>query len=321
MVVVQFFGHVNRPYRFCAKLIAVVFLGLCFVFVCSTFLILSSPVASQNSFSDIKENFSADEKGKDSRVSPKKREPGKEEAPKDDHRVESILEDKKEAANPKAKGTGQRADPVILNATHGSEGSRNEELQKVEVQGQIKQEEEVVDAEGDNHGVIEDDNDLNDSRDQETEENMEDEIEEPSSTGKKVEPVFDSRAKHTWKLCNVRSKYNYIPCIDFEHTTGKLKSYRHGERSCPRTPSLCLVPLPPGGYRPPVHWPESKSKILYGNVVHPKLTAFIKTRSWIKESEQYLTFPQDQSEFKGGVLNYIESIDEASVSHFLTRPL
>lgn len=52
-----------------------------------------------------------------------------------------------------------------------------------------------------------------------------------------------------------------IPCIDFESASGKLQNYRHHERSCPKAPQMCLVPLPPGGYETPVSWPESKSKV------------------------------------------------------------
>lgn len=54
------------------------------------------------------------------------------------------------------------------------------------------------------------------------------------------------------------------------------------------------------------------SQILYKNVAHPKLTAFIKKHSWLMESGEYLTFPQNQSEFKGGVFHYLESIEEVS---------
>ncbi|KAJ4965725.1 hypothetical protein NE237_017574 [Protea cynaroides] len=336
MAVARFFRRVKRPYGLWAKLITVALLGLCFIFVWSTFLSSSSVATQRSSFSDIKENFLADGKVKDSRARPKKRESGRNEAPKGDDTVQSILggkdknkggghvshqknhnagkKDKKDTVIQKAEGTGQKTDLVISNATLVSEASNNEEPQKVGDQGQIKQEVEDAEEEDEeeNEGVIEKDNDLNDSEDQETEEKMEGEIGEPKNTGKNeknVGPVFDSRAQYTWKLCNVRSKYNYIPCIDVEHATKKLQSYRHRERSCPRIPPMCLVTVP-RGYQSPLHWSESKSKILYGNVAHPKLAAFIKTRSWMIESEQYLTFPQDQSEFKGGVLNYIESIDE-----------
>jgi len=53
-------------------------------------------------------------------------------------------------------------------------------------------------------------------------------------------------------------------------------------------------------------------QILYKNVAHPKLAAYIKRHSWLMESEEYLTFPQNQSEFKGGIHHYLESIEEVS---------
>lgn len=51
-------------------------------------------------------------------------------------------------------------------------------------------------------------------------------------------------------------------------------------------------------------------QILYKNVAHPKLAAFVKTQSWVVESGEYLTFPQNQTELKGGVVHYLESIEE-----------
>lgn len=55
-------------------------------------------------------------------------------------------------------------------------------------------------------------------------------------------------------------------------------------------------------------------QILYKNVAHPKLAAFVKKHSWVAESGEYLTFPQDQTELKGGILHYLESIEEVSFS-------
>lgn len=56
-------------------------------------------------------------------------------------------------------------------------------------------------------------------------------------------------------------------------------------------------------------------QILYKNVVHPKLVAYIKKHNWLVEDGEYLTFPQNQSEFKGGVLHYLESIEEVRFSY------
>lgn len=75
-------------------------------------------------------------------------------------------------------------------------------------------------------------------------------------------------------------------------------------------PFTCMVPLPLEGYDSPVPWPESKMKILYKNVAHPKLAAYIKKHRWLVDSGEYLTFPQNQSEFLGGIQHYLESIEE-----------
>lgn len=53
---------------------------------------------------------------------------------------------------------------------------------------------------------------------------------------------------------------------------------------------------------------------MHKNVAHPKLAAFVKKHSWVVESGKYLTFPQDQSEFKGGVVHYLGSIEDVSFS-------
>ncbi|XP_024976030.1 probable methyltransferase PMT28 isoform X2 [Cynara cardunculus var. scolymus] len=138
-------------------------------------------------------------------------------------------------------------------------------------------------------------------------------IEIKAKRGKKQKftgPLFDPKAEYGWKLCSTRSKHNYIPCIDFEATSKRMKSYRHHERSCPKNPLMCLVPLPHEGYRTPVSWPESREKIWYKNVAHPKLAQYAKTQNWVVESGEYLTFPQNQSELTGGIAHYLESIEE-----------
>lgn len=55
-------------------------------------------------------------------------------------------------------------------------------------------------------------------------------------------------------------------------------------------------------------------QILYRNVAHPKLSAFIKTQKWLNLSGEYLMFPRDESEFKGGVHHYLSSIEEVRIS-------
>ncbi|XP_039066976.1 probable methyltransferase PMT28 [Hibiscus syriacus] len=168
--------------------------------------------------------------------------------------------------------------------------------------------EEGLDGEGEEKGEIEGDADLGESVEQETEELVDNENE-----GKKRKikgPVFDPKAHYSWKLCSTRSKHNYMPCIDVESGFARLQGYRHRERTCPKAPAMCLVPLPHDGYDSPVHRPESKLKILYKNVAHPKLAAYMKNHNWLIKSGEYLMFPQNQSEFKGGVVHYLESIEE-----------
>jgi tRNA wybutosine-synthesizing protein 1 len=53
-------------------------------------------------------------------------------------------------------------------------------------------------------------------------------------------------------------------------------------------------------------------QILYKNVAHPKLAAYIKKHRWLVDSGEYLTFPQNQSVFLGVIQHYLESIEEVS---------
>lgn len=57
-------------------------------------------------------------------------------------------------------------------------------------------------------------------------------------------------------------------------------------------------------------------QILYRNVAHPKLAAYIETHSWLSLSGDYLTFPQNQSLFKGKAHHYVDSIEEVRFSMF-----
>ncbi|KAA8537630.1 hypothetical protein F0562_027238 [Nyssa sinensis] len=329
MAITRFGRQAKRSYGFCVKMTAVAILGLCFIFIWSVFSSSSSVTSQRNTFSDIAEPVSSNARVREPEIHSHKQEPEKNQVNKEDKKgkeFESDLEEKdrkkvngsvsdrlideKEAANKKKEGEN------VDKENHGLEGSEGNELQKEEGQEQEDdKEEEAVDGEGKADEEVEGDGDLAGGVDvdQGAVEKVEDGSDGSRSTGKKrkkLGPLFDPKAHYTWKLCSTRSKHNYIPCIDIESATGRLQSYRHHERSCPRTPPMCLVPLPHEGYGTPVSWPESKLKILYKNVAHPKLAAFIKTQSWLGESGEYLTFPHNQSEFKGGILHYLESIEE-----------
>ncbi|XP_057975689.1 probable methyltransferase PMT28 [Malania oleifera] len=341
MAVARFGRQAKRPCGFCAKMTAVAILGLCFIFIWSMFSFPSTSVTSQrSSFGDIAEPTSANTKVRFYGVHSKKEEPEQHRRDREKKKVKSESvqgkeeikvngsvslsvnghsygeESEKKEANEVKEGDKLNLPQGEGRTNHGQEGSGSEVLQKEKKEeGEVDGKEGEPDGEGEGSGEVEGDDDLVFSVDQEFSEKVEDESGGSKSARKnkkkkKLGPLFDPKAHYTWKLCSTRSKHNYIPCIDIEGATVKLQRYRHRERSCPRAPPMCIVPLPRDGYRSPVRWPDSKMKILYKNVAHPKLAAFVKTHNWVMESGEYLTFPQNQSEFKGGILHYVESIEE-----------
>ncbi|XP_038904647.1 probable methyltransferase PMT28 isoform X1 [Benincasa hispida] len=331
MAIARLARQAKRSYGFCAKLTAVVILGLCFIVVWSVFASPSTSVTiRRESFDNIgepvtgntkashpgaqndnrkkidegklsrdtKDKVKSDPDGRDT-----KKVNGSDSKSPSNHNHAS---DKKHGAAKEKNEKHKENKPVVTRKENqGSEESDDEDAEK----GNEEEEQEVIDGQ---EAELKDDEaetegDLGES-DQEPEERI-----EPKDKGKKVKrkgPLFDPNAHYSWKLCRARSKYNYIPCIDIEAGVVRQQGYRHRERSCPRAPPMCLVPLPPSGYRPPVHWPESNSKILYKNVAHPKLAAFIKKHDWLVEAGEFLTFPQNHSELNGGVIHYLESIEE-----------
>ncbi|KAG8377787.1 hypothetical protein BUALT_Bualt08G0070000 [Buddleja alternifolia] len=313
-----------NSYGFFVKLSAVVILGLCFIFVWSIFSNFS--VTSQReTFDDIAEPVSA---SKGNKVSDFQIHSNDIDSEKGKNRVfNSGLEDKdkkkiingSDVVKPKKPENVAKRD-VEKNSNlpkRASEKNQENEGSDVVVEEVVKEKEEdedvVNDGNGNTNEGMEGGFDLirtEDSNQEVIDADDGDSQNAKREKKKKFGPLFDPKAKYVWKLCNTRSKHNYIPCIDFESASGRFQSYRHHERSCPKSAVMCLVPLPRDGYEGLVHWPESKTKILYKNVAHPKLAAFIKTQDWVVESGEYLTFPENQSVFKGGIQHYLESIEE-----------
>lgn len=123
----------------------------------------------------------------------------------------------------------------------------------------------------------------------------------------------DMGHQSSWKLCNVSSGPDYIPCLDNEMAIRQLHStahYEHRERHCPEDPPTCLVPLPEG-YKKPITWPTSRDKIWYNNVPHTKLAVVKKAQNWLRVSGKYLTFPGGGTQFKHGALHYIDFVENA----------
>lgn len=330
------------PHGLCAKMTFVVILGMCFIFVWSFFSPTPDTLVSQReSFSDIAESLqsaaNSNEKGtrtSHSTAQSSKPRPHQQQRhgkssnkptlkKKSHHKVNVNVSLPLSRNGQDSKEIGEE---TVANRKEeaGSERSENEALEKgsdggdnVGDEAVVESKEEVVEGEGGegNEDDQRQDPDLEDGVDVKVPENEEDDTTASESRikwekKKHKGPLFDLKAQYNWKSCNTRSKHNYIPCIDIESPTGKIQSFRHHERSCPRTPPMCLVPLPPDGYGTPVPWPESKLKILHKNVAHPKLDAYIKTRSWLRESGEYIVFPQNHSDVVNDVAHFLEAIEE-----------
>ncbi|KAJ9566989.1 hypothetical protein OSB04_002955 [Centaurea solstitialis] len=118
---------------------------------------------------------------------------------------------------------------------------------------------------------------------------------------------------YTWKICNVTTGPDYIPCLDNIAALKKIHStlhYEHRERHCPDESPTCLVPLPKG-YKTPIRWPKSRNQIWYNNVPHTKLAAVKGHQNWVKVTGEYLSFPGGGTQFKNGALHYIDFIQKS----------
>lgn len=288
MTIARLGRQAKRPHGFCVKVTAVAILGLCFIFMWSMFSSSSSSVVTQReSFDDIAEPVAKNTRASTSGTQSNKKEVVKHGLTKEDKKskVESDLdkkddkkvngsvdstveEHKSEKKDEKEVVNERKVKPTkgVAKENKGSEDSEGEDLktEKKEQEEEVGGKEEGLVGEDEENEDKEGESDLIEPVDQESEDKLEDGSGESRKMGRKKKikgPLFDPKAHHTWKLCSTRSKHNYIPCIDIEG--GRLQSYRHRVRSCPRTPVMCLVPLPRDGYESPVHWPESKLKVYH----------------------------------------------------------
>lgn len=335
------FGRVAKrsykSYGFCVKLSAVVILGLCFVFFWSVFSPSSFSVTTQReTFDEFAEPVSGNGNKSNVWIFSDEKETDNSQERKMEKKKQTLQDKEKSSVNGSValkSGKGHKIHEVstkekrkVNSKPHietgkekiqEAEGSEDEDLQEEKQEEDVSiKDEETVDGEGNANELAEGDSDLINGidLDQDAVEKLEDDDGGSGASKKnkkKLGPVFDPKAHYAWKFCSSRSKHNYIPCIDIETSSARLQSYRHHERSCPKNPLMCLVQLPRDGYQTPIRWPESKEKIVYKNVAHPKLAAFIKTHSWMMmEAGEYLTFPQNQTVMKGGIQHYLESMEE-----------
>ncbi|KAM3729345.1 hypothetical protein ACB098_12G004400 [Castanea mollissima] len=111
-----------------------------------------------------------------------------------------------------------------------------------------------------------------------------------------------------WKLCKGTVAVDFIPCLDNFKALKARRHMEHRERHCPDPNPRCLVPLP-SGYRIPLPWPKSRDMVWYNNVPHPKLVEYKKDQNWVRKSGDFLVFPGGGTQFKDGVISYVEFIE------------
>lgn len=270
----------KRPHGLCLKMSAVAILGLCFVFIWSMFSSPANSVTTQReSFDDVSQPVAANTKVNGSQTQSQEKSLEKHNQEDKKAKLESDLGKKdEEKVNGSVsvsvrKHESKKRNEKDVNKDKHNVKSPNEKTENDDVEKENDEEEEglVVDGkeeEFDSEGEVivdsEGNDDLIQQENGESGEKVEGESGGSRSTGEKRKikgPVFDPKAHYSWKLCSTRSKQNYIPCIDIESGTARFLNYRHRERSCPRSPPMCLVPLPHTGYGPPVPWPDSKSKV------------------------------------------------------------
>lgn len=118
---------------------------------------------------------------------------------------------------------------------------------------------------------------------------------------------------YKWKICNVSTGPDFIPCLDNTGAIRKILNtmhYEHRERHCPAESPTCLVTLPKG-YKIPIRWPRSRDQIWFNNVPRTKLAEVKGHQNWVKVTGEYLTFPGGGTQFKNGALHYIDYIQKS----------
>lgn len=255
--IARFSRQAKRSYGIIIKFASVAILGLCFVFVWYMFSPSASNVTYQRStFGEIAEPVSHKTKSLDVVVVPIKKEPdlnekkavngllqldpvkGSKDYKKDEKGVKIVKEEKQVDEN--------GSDVVESDTENGNENEVEGKSEEGKEEGENIVDGDLVDVDQ----VVENEEMI-------------------AKRGKKQRfkgPLFDPKGEYSWKLCSTRSKHNYIPCIDIEVASKRIKSYRHHERSCPKNPLMCLVPLPHEGYETPVSWPESREKVCLHNI-------------------------------------------------------
>ncbi|KAM2005346.1 hypothetical protein FF1_000583 [Malus domestica] len=105
---------------------------------------------------------------------------------------------------------------------------------------------------------------------------------------------------------------DHMPCEDPRRNSQlsrEMNFYR--ERHCPlpeETP-LCLIP-PPNGYKIPVRWPDSLTKIWHDNMPHNKIADRKGHQGWMKLEGPHFIFPGGGTMFPDGAIQYIDKLGQ-----------
>ncbi|MCL7049660.1 hypothetical protein MKW94_024536, partial [Papaver nudicaule] len=157
MAISKFGKNMKRPYGFCVKMTAVALLGLCFIFIWSTFSSSSSLTYQRDSFGDIAEPAVANYK-LNSKIHPKKSSKDEQE------KVKYVWGDRDKKKEQKGRRKTRKKvvevikpkeqDSAASNSTIEGEKSDNENSEK-ESDGEDEiDDKEGVDVEGGNNGEI-----------------------------------------------------------------------------------------------------------------------------------------------------------------------
>lgn len=240
------------PLGFSVKVSLVFLSGLAFVVIWWAFSSPSASVVSleRNSFGEIEAPPAATAAKKKHKETQKKTHRNKTPISphKDDNLKKTEDRSRKEKNKEREKVGGGEVEQAVV--------AKNETSEPVEeAEDEEKVEEEGLEEVTDNENMT--DEGLQDDGNENTEDvgGSDEASNSKTKKKKKLGPLFDPKVRYTWKLCSQKIGQNYIPCVDMEG------GHRHHERSCPRTPLMCLGSLPKD-YRSPEPWPGRESKVL-----------------------------------------------------------
>ncbi|KAF7837462.1 putative methyltransferase PMT3 [Senna tora] len=123
----------------------------------------------------------------------------------------------------------------------------------------------------------------------------------------------DDIVPKSFPVCDDRHS-ELIPCLD-RHLIYQMRLkldlslMEHYERHCPPSERRynCLIP-PPGGYKVPIKWPQSRDEVWKANIPHTHLAHEKSDQNWMVVKGEKIVFPGGGTHFHYGADKYIASI-------------